>query len=75
MAVGPGEPGRSPVAERVRALLASRLDPVEAAQLAVFARLLAARGAGYLDALPETDAAALVESAFRFYGARIKRSG
>ena len=69
MAVESGTPGRSPIAERVRALLAARLSGPEAAQLATFARFLTARGAGYLDTLADADAAALVESAFRFYAA------
>ena len=57
------------VAERLRALLSRRTTGPEAAQLAVFARLLLRRGGGYLDELPDDEVAAMVASAFRFYAA------
>ena len=64
-----GESGRLPVAERLRALLGRRARGAEAAELATFARLLLARSAGYVDELPDEDAAAMVDSAYRFYAA------
>jgi glutamate dehydrogenase len=67
MAMGIEEGRRLTVADRLRQLLTRRGTGAEAAQLGTFARLLAARGTGYLDTLADEDAAALVESAFRFY--------
>jgi glutamate dehydrogenase len=56
------------VSERIRALLARRMDGAEAAQLATFARLLLLRG-GYAAPLGDEETAAMVESAFGFYAA------
>jgi len=64
-----GEGGRLPVAERLRGLLARRARGIEGTELGVFARVLLARGGGYVDALADEEAAALVGSAFRFFAA------
>jgi glutamate dehydrogenase len=56
-------------AERLRELIAKRAKGADAEQVALFAHLLLQRGAGYIDELPEEDAAALVDSAFRWYAA------
>jgi len=57
------------IGERLRALLARHAKGAESAQLATFTQLLLRRGAGYLEGLAEEEAAALVLSAFRFFGA------
>src|SRR5581483_11038593 len=67
--VASGEPERPVVAERLRALLARRAHGVDPAALAIFARLLLARAAGYADALGDDDTAAFVAGAFRFFAA------
>jgi len=59
----------SSIADRLRELIAKRARGPEAEQVALFAHLLLQRGAGYIDELPEEDAAALVDSAFRWYAA------
>jgi glutamate dehydrogenase len=64
-----GEPGRLPLAERLRGHFARRARGVEAAELATFARQLFGRGAGYAERLAAEEAAALVVSAFRFFAA------
>jgi glutamate dehydrogenase len=64
-----GEGGRLPVAERLRGLLARRARGIEGTELGVFARVLLARGGGYVDTLADEEAAALVGSAFRFFAA------
>src|SRR5262245_1197479 len=56
------------IAERLRALLAGLAHGSEASQLVVFARVLL-RSGGYLEGLPDEDAAAMVASAFRFFAA------
>ncbi|HYY05230.1 MAG TPA: hypothetical protein VE997_01535, partial [Candidatus Limnocylindria bacterium] len=63
------EAGGAPLAERLRTLLARRARGEEAAELATFARLLFARGGGYVEELAPEEAAALVASAFRFVSA------
>jgi glutamate dehydrogenase len=67
--IGPGdEVARAEsVAERLRTLLARVGSAGEAAQLAVFARLLLARAEPYVERLGADAAAAMVASAFRFY--------
>ena len=68
----PGERERM-VAERLRTLLARRVSGPDAQWLAVFARLLVQRDAGWIEGLADEEAAALVASAFRFYAALIAR--
>ncbi len=64
----PGERERM-IAERLRTLLARRASGPDAQWLAVFARLLVQRDAGWIERLADEEAAALVASAFRFYAA------